>query len=92
MVGGIVIGIARGADETLLHVQGTGGEHNDTKSTRVVERRKLGGEPVVIEIGDSVWWQDRTLYWTPAAEIGGSRETLGGVKYDVALERVGFSH
>lgn len=93
MVGGKVIGVARGAGGTLLHVQGTkGSEKNDTCSVRCVERRCDNGETISVQIGDQVWWQCGRVYWTPA-EVRSSGDTRGcGVRWDIALPKVGYSH
>lgn len=81
MVGGIVIGIARGEGPTLLHVQGTEGERSTRCSIRCEERRRSDGETVEVSLGDQVWWQCGTVYLTAS-----------GGKQDVALPKIGYSH
>lgn len=49
-----------------------------------------------IEIGDSLWWQGRTAYWTPAcnnisSEESAKRGNKGGRDYDIPIPRVGYS-
>ena len=83
MVGGKVIGIARGEKNTLLHVQGTGGEKRDVVSVRCIEH------PVMkIEIGDSVWWQAGKVMWTSRRRRVPAEERIE----DFQLVKVGYSH
>lgn len=90
MVGGTVIGIARGSDDTLLHVEDRT-YSTDRCSVRCVERRRDNGEPVTISLGDQVWWQSGSVMWTPAA-MQGHDHTGCGVTWDVQLPKVGYSH
>jgi hypothetical protein len=95
MVGGIVIGLARGPEDTLVHCQDTGrGYSNDRLSIRVIERRRDNGEPVEIGVGDSIWWQGRDAMWTPkAVKDAGIDPGVGCAKdWDIALPRIGYSH
>jgi len=94
MVGGIVIGLARSTDDTLVYVHDTGRGYGDHCSIRVVERRKDNGEPVEIGIGDSIWWQSRDAMWTPkAVKDAGIDPGVGCSKdWDIHLPRVGYSH
>lgn len=95
MVGGIVIGLARGDENTLVHVRDVGhGSGTDECSIRVVERRRDDGEPVTIGLGDSIWWQGRDAMWTPkAVKDAGIDPGVGcGKTWDIHLPRVGYSH
>ena len=86
MIGGKVIGVVRSKDNTLLHVQGTGGESRDCLSVRCIERRKDNGSHVAVGIGDSVWWQGDSVLWTPSVSA------RCGVDFDIHLPKVGYSH
>lgn len=88
MVGGTVIGVARGPEGTLLHVQGIGSDHRHNLSVRVVENRRSDGRRVFIGTGDSVWWQAGHVMWTPAE----SPRMECGVDFDIQLPKVGYSH
>jgi len=94
MVGGKVIGMARGREDTLIHVQDNYPPNiPDTCSLRVMERRKDTGESVTIQIGDSIWWQCGEVMWTTAGTrtpwlYGGK----SGIAYDIRLPKVGYSH
>lgn len=92
MVGGRVIGLARGPETTLVHVEDRkpGGSRADRCSVRCVEHRADTGERVAIEVGDSIWWQCGYCMWTPAARVGGGGRS--GVDYDIRLPKVGYSH
>jgi hypothetical protein len=93
MVGGIVIGLARGADSTLVHVRDDRpAGYADTCSVRVVERRRKTGEPVRIEPGDAIWWQGENALWTPAGVSHVGDAAGCGKRWDVRLPRVGYSH
>lgn len=92
MVGGRVIGVARGKDGTLLHVRGSGSEGNDTCSVRCVERRCDTGRAVAVSVGDQVWWQGRCVYWTPAGVESDGDVKGCGVRWDIAMPKVGYSH
>ncbi len=86
MVGGKIIGLVRGPENTLVHVE----NRHDTCSVRVVERRKDNGEGVRLRIGDSIWWQMDTALWTPAGikAVGeGCRKT-----WDIHLLKVVYAH
>jgi hypothetical protein len=92
MVGGVVIGVARGPEDTLVHVQERTGRRPDSCSIRVVEKRRDNGEPIAIEVGDSIWWQGGDAMWTPKAVAQSGDDRGGGVRYDIRIPRVGFSH
>lgn len=100
MVGGVVIEISREAGRTHVKVadcphypkHGRGDEcpRPDTCSVYTDEVRVHGGQSVSIEIGDWLWWQAGRCYWTPRGNrVTGGR---GGVDYDVALSKIGYSH
>jgi hypothetical protein len=92
MVGGVVIGLARGPEDTLLHVRGRGGESHDTTCIRVVERRRDNGRPVVVGIGDEVWWQGGDAMWTPKVmKLAAAGHRGCGNFWDIHLPRVGYS-
>jgi hypothetical protein len=95
MVGGIVIGIARSKESTLLHVQDNlspGGA--DRCSIRVIERRIDRDRPVSIGLGDSIWWQAGQAMWTPkfVVEEGIDTGRDCGNTWDICLPKVGYSH
>lgn len=94
MVGGTVIGLARGPESTLVHVEERHYRIPDRCSIRVVERRRDNGEAVEIGIGDSIWWQGRDAMWTPKAvrESGIDTGVGCGRTWDIILPRVGYSH
>jgi hypothetical protein len=91
MVGGKVVGIARGPESTLLHVEDTPYTRPEYLSIRVIERRRDNGQPVTIHVEDSVWWQAGWAMWTPATQKG---RPVGecGKTWDIMLPRVGYSH
>ena len=66
MVGGTVIGIARKANYTLLHVE----KGKESCAVKVVERRKSDNSVVDIQLGDSVWWQGDNVMWSPKTIFG----------------------
>lgn len=92
MVGGKVIGIARGKESTLLNVQDDR-RPGDTCAVRCEERRTDTGDRVEIAVGDSVWWQCGQVLWTPAGTAAAGKRFVGGkARYDVPLPKVGYSH
>jgi hypothetical protein len=88
MVGGIVIGLARGDGDALVHVE----DKRDHCSIRLVERRRDDGSPVAIEVGDYVWWQARDAMWTPKSIPHPRPSDKCGKTWDIRLPRVGYSH
>lgn len=82
MVGGKVVGIARRAGSTLVHVRETRGGGRSECSIRVEEKRRSNGHPVSIGLGDTIWWQGRDAMWTPK----------NGREEDVHIPRIGYSH
>jgi hypothetical protein len=93
MVGGTVIGLARGPEDTLVHVEERGPyRRKDTSSIRVIERRRDDGSPVEIGVGDSIWWQGRDAMWTPKEARSQSADSGDGRTWDIRLPRVGHSH
>lgn len=76
MIGGIVVGVARGAENTLVNVEDTT-YGSQTLAIRVIEK-----ESEKIGIGDSIWWHSRKAYWTP------KRSKI----HDIPLQRIGYSH
>lgn len=84
MVGGTVIGVARGAEGvSLLNVKDS--HYADTCAVRCKDDGKINGK---INVGDSVWWQCGKVYWTPKGATGKRCH----VDYDVEMEKVGYSH
>lgn len=93
MVGGEVIGLARGKENTLIHVEDKRHGH-DRCSIRVIERSRRDDLPVTIQIGDQIWWQSEWAMWTPVKNqlpIGGGDQRCG-IDYDIQLPRIGYSH
>lgn len=88
MVGGKVIGVARGQENTLLNVQGTGSESRDVCAVRCIEIRLDNGDLVCICNGDLVWWQAGYVFWTPID----SPHFKQGFDWDIKLEKIGYSH
>jgi len=86
MVGGYVIGIARGEESTLLNVRDR--TYGDECAVRCVERRVSDGSPVEIHVGDKVWWQCGSVMWTPVPCGDGPC----GKDWDIRLPKVGYSH
>lgn len=81
---GKVIGIARGRDSTVLHLAQPQGPNVDV---RVKETRKRGTGPVLIGMGDWLWWEGGDAFWTPKRALGMSGDR--GLDYDIPLPRVG---
>jgi hypothetical protein len=92
MVGGEIVGLARGAENTLVHVQDVVPYDRDFCSIRVTERRIDTNEPVELNIGDSIWWQSGNAMWTPKAMKGHAQGEGCGKTWDIALKKVGYSH
>lgn len=82
MVGGKVIGIARKADRTTLHVRCS--RSTDQVCVDCIEERLDGGGPIKIQVGDSAWWQGGFVMWTPDV----ARHKF----QDIQLRKVGYTH
>lgn len=101
MVGGIVIGISRRADQTHVHVADCphypkheprdSCPNPDTCCVYTDEIKVHGGDRVEIGLGDSFWWQSGHCYWTPK-DNRGKPNNRGGVDYDIQLTKLGYSH
>lgn len=91
MVGGTIIGLARGLETTLVHVRDS---NNDLCSIRVTEVRLDDKTPVTLDLGDSIWWQGDLALWTPARvrERGIDWGVDCGKEWDIHLRKVGYSH
>lgn len=57
--------------------------HPDTCCVYTDEKKVRGGERVEIGIGDSLWWQSGSCYWTPKANRGRDGNKCG-VDFDSA--------
>lgn len=79
VVGGKVIGVVRGPDNTLLNVQERG---KDVCAVRCIEDHAWP-----VGIGDQVWWQSGTVYLTPKRRRGD-----GELPRDIPMQKVGYSH
>ena len=80
MVGGTVIGIIRRGDGTTrLHVRANKGE--GCCLAEVTEKRKTGGAPVKVAIGDEAWFKDETVLWTEKED----GKILADARFDVAI-------
>lgn len=101
MVGGVVIGVSRGTDRTHVHVadcphypkHGRWDEcpRPDTCCVYTDEVAIDTGRRIEVEVGDSFWWQGGRCYWTPH-EKRNRPGNKGGIDYDIALRKIGFSH
>jgi hypothetical protein len=91
MVGGIVIGITRREDRTMLHVRESG-RAADTCCIDVEERRLDDGRPVEIGLGDLIWWQSWEAMWTPAGVHSSADPGGCGRRWDIHLPRVSYSY
>ena len=91
MVGGIVIGLSRGPETTLVNVQERKGR-NDVCAVRVIEKRVDSGEKIEIQVGDSIWWQCGHCMWTPKARAGQDDGKGCGKDWDIRIPKVGYSH
>ncbi len=99
MVGGIVIGLSRKEGKTHVNVADCPhypshkrGECPvpDTCCVYTKETTETG-VGVEIRIGDSLWWQSGSCYWTPK-ENRNKPGIKGGVDYDIRLPKLGYSH
>lgn len=66
----------------------------DTCCVYVKEIKSKGthkGESITIKVGDSLWWQSGSCYWT-RLENRGKEGMKGGRDYDIAIPKVGYSH
>ena len=100
MVGGVVIGISRRAEQTHVHVadcphypKHERGEcpNPDTCCVYTDEIKVRDGQRIEIGLGDSFWWQGGYCMWTPK-ENRDKSEAKGGVDYDIKRTKLGFSH
>lgn len=89
MVGGKIVGLARGRDSTLVHVLDS--HSKDECSIRIKEYRVDNGERVVVSVGDSIWWQGDSAMWTPSSCDKTVVDDCG-VVWDIHLPRIGCSH
>lgn len=98
MVGGVVIGLSRYSDQTHVHVAECPHhpKHRDIECPRsdtccvyTDEKRVSDGVKVEIGIGDALWWQSGSCYWTPKENT--SRERCG-IDFDIQLKKIGYSH
>ena len=92
MVGGIVVGVVRNGYTSLINVRGTGSEHANELAIRVIEKRLDNGADVRIQVGDSIWWQGREAMWSPKSQVENRDPDDCGKKWDICLERIGYSH
>jgi hypothetical protein len=90
MVGGIIIGFARGKDSTLVNVCDK--TYGDTCAVRIVEERRDSGERIEIRIGDMLWWQGSDAMWTPQHVMNTSVHIGCGRTWDIHLPKIGYSH
>ncbi len=98
MIGGIIIGISR--RDGQAHVNLAECPHhpkhkidecpNPQTLCVYTDETKVGGGMVELQLKDSIWWQSGRCYWTPAAAVGKSGRS--SVDYDIALNKIGFSH
>lgn len=100
MVGGVVIGLSRRDGKTHVHVadcphypKHARGHcpRPDTCCVYTDEIRVNDGEPVEIELGDSLWWQGGYCLWTPQANRA-KNDARCGVDCDIKLKKIGYSH
>ncbi len=46
---------------------------------------------LTIELGDYVWWQAGTVFWTPQANAKCKHNLKAGKDYDIAIIKIGYS-
>lgn len=62
-----------------------------TKEECVDQRAKDYQVEVRIQLGDSLWWQSGSCYWTPK-ENRGKENNRCGFDFDIRLPKLGYSH
>ena len=87
MVGGMVCGVVRGPESTLLNVTDKPYSVADYTTIRIIERRRIDSMPVKIAVGDSVWWEGGNVMWTPAPRPSPRIPGEQGETWDVILPR-----
>lgn len=91
MLGGTVIGLCRRASATLLTVYDP--KTHEERAVRVVETRLDTNAAVALALGDRVWWQAKTVLWTPSGvKATGQRMVNGMARYDIPLALAGRPH
>lgn len=93
MVGGTVVEVAGVPDRPevlyLDCVDKPQGRKKADYCAILVERNQDSDR---IQVGDSIWWQGKTAYWTPVQNRGGHLTGLKcHVDYDIQIPRVGYS-
>lgn len=84
-IGGIVVGVLRTGEGTLLAVEPLLGGPGDKACVRVVEWRRDNRNPVTVAEGDHVFWDDGDdVIWTPID----FRRAGGPPTHDVRIPKV----
>ena len=95
MVGGQVIEVCdHPEDRNRIYVNVADRPYKRLKECAIYVERNEDSER--IQIGDSLWWQGRSAFWTPQDNRVSDEEADGrgfrcGVDYDIQIPRVGYS-
>lgn len=90
MIGGIVVEVAEVPDRPdVLYVDCVDRGQPTEHCAVYVSLSELSKQ---IEVGDDLWWRDRTAYWTPQHNRGKPWDSLVcGRDLDIPLVLMGFS-
>lgn len=89
MIGGTIIDIVDLATKMYINVIDENC-HIVNKCAIYIERNE---NSLKMKIGDSVWWQDDYVMWTPKASIdryNNEHFVECGVDYDIKIPRIGY--
>ncbi len=87
MVGGVVIEVSEiKSMPWALFVDCHETAYRDTCAV-LIEKNTVS---LQISIGDSVWWQNGKVMWTPSANIG-KPNNKQGIDFDILITKIGYS-
>jgi hypothetical protein len=94
MVGGTVIEVVDLATKVYVNCADKPRGHKKADECAIYVERNSNAEK--IEIGDAIWWQGGSAYWTPCANQVSGKEAKKrglrcGVDYDIEIPRIGYS-
>lgn len=91
MVGGKIVGLSFLPDR-LIRVHVHDAIAKDTCCVKTDAKiLNMDGKVAPIDIGDSIWWQNGRLYWTPKQNIG-KKDLKCGRDFDIPMRKIGYSH
>jgi hypothetical protein len=89
MIGGIVIEVCDHPTDQKVYINCKEFGKSTSECAVFVEKDENSAN---VEVGDTVWWHGKNVFWTPAKNREKPcKDLIAGTDYDVKLKKIGYS-